>query len=157
MRSFLFVCFVSASVIACVDKPRGPEPVAAPTAPTKDPITGIAPGAADAGPVSEPRHDHVRLVEKTASEEREVKVPANTQSQLEACHAKGGGKVRVRITRQGDKRSLAIEPGSSLDPTERHCVLEALQALRDDEIGGSLGSGATVPATGFTSLLTVEW
>lgn len=156
MRTFLVLaCFIS--LVACIDKPRGPEPVAPPTAPTKDPITGIAPGAADAGPASEPRNDHVRIVEKTPNEEREVKLPGKAQSQLEACHTSGGGKLRVRITREGEKRSLAIEPGSSLDPTERHCVLEALQALRDDEIGGSLGSGATVPATGFTSLLTVEW
>jgi hypothetical protein len=136
----------------CLTRPPGPGPKASlESSAAADPITG------GKGAPAEPRHEHVKVVEKSDREEHEVALPAAAQARLERCHERGGGKLRVRVKGAGAKRVLEAEPGSSLHPTERRCVLDSLSALRDDEIGGSLGSGAVVPATGFSSLLTVEW
>ena len=136
----------------CLSRPPGSDPKSSlDSSAAADPITG------GKGAAAEPRHEHVRVVEKSEREEHEIALATAAQSRLEHCHERGGGKLRVRVKGTGAKRVLEAEPGSSLHPTERRCVLDSLSALRDDEIGGSLGSGAVVPATGFSSLLTIEW
>jgi hypothetical protein len=81
---------------------------------------------------------------------------APVRAQLEACRGVAGGKVRIRVSRASGELSFDVEPGASLDPTERRCVLEALRSIHD-AVGTNLSTGASVPPTGFTSLLTVEW
>jgi hypothetical protein len=106
-----------------------------------------------------PGEHFVKLTESTApSEEHEVSVPEPVQTRLEACHPRhDGGKLRFRIVRDQGQISFRPEPGSPLDPTERQCALQALKEMRQDDIASSLWSGATVPATGYTPLLTIEW
>lgn len=72
---------------------------------------------------------------------------------IEACHGSGGGKVRIRVRQADGKLAFEVEPGTSLDPTEKRCVLDALSTIRDSE----QPSGPDVKASGFTSLITVEW
>jgi hypothetical protein len=75
---------------------------------------------------------------------------------LQGCRQSGGGKVNVRITREGGVLHLSVEPGASLDPTARHCVLEALSTVDLEETGGNVG-GPTVRPSGFTSRISVSW
>jgi hypothetical protein len=75
---------------------------------------------------------------------------------LQGCRQSGGGKVNVRITRSEGLFHLSVEPGASLDPTARHCVLEALSTVDLEETGGNVG-GPTIRPSGFTSLITVSW
>jgi len=79
-----------------------------------------------------------------------------TAQAIEACRGPRGGKLVIRL--HADKGRLIAEPqaGSSLDPTARQCVLDALTASPIDE-SSSLATGANVKPTGFTSLLTIEW
>lgn len=79
-----------------------------------------------------------------------------TAAAIEACHGPRGGKLVIHL--HAEKGRLIAEPqaGSSLDPTARQCVLDALTASPIDD-SSSLATGANVKPTGFTSLLTVEW
>ena len=81
---------------------------------------------------------------------------APARARIEACRSSSGGKLRVRVRNVAGKLAFEVEPGSSLNPTERKCVLEALTTLREDG-ASSLSTGATVRPTGFTSLITIEW
>jgi hypothetical protein len=54
------------------------------------------------------------------------------------------------------KLSFDLQPGSSLDPTERRCLLDALATLDVDE-SAPAWTGLNVRPTGFTSLITIEW
>jgi hypothetical protein len=81
---------------------------------------------------------------------------APVRARLEGCRGVAGGKVRIRVSRASGTLSFDVEPGASLDPTERRCVLEALGSIHD-AASARLSTGASVPPTGFTSLLTVEW
>lgn len=60
--------------------------------------------------------------------------------------------VRVRKA-PGGKLAFDVASGSSLDPTERQCVLEALSTLEVDE-SATAWTGISIPPSGFTSLLT---
>jgi hypothetical protein len=76
---------------------------------------------------------------------------------LERCHGPVGGKLRVRVRRGAmGKLSFDLQPGSSLDPTERRCLLDALATLDVDE-SAPAWTGLNVRPTGFTSLITIEW
>jgi hypothetical protein len=75
---------------------------------------------------------------------------------LEQCHPGSSGKVNVRVTREGGSTHLHIEPGASLDPSEGHCVLEALSTVELEETGSNVGGPAVKPS-GFTSLITISW
>ena len=56
----------------------------------------------------------------------------------------------------GEKLAFDVAPGSSLDPTEKKCVLEGLSTIVVDE-SSTAWAGLNVRPTGFTSLLTIEW
>jgi len=91
---------------------------------------------------------------KTSDELGAVFEPA--LDRLETCRRGSGGKVMVRVKSSAGKTRFDVEPGSSLDPTERRCVLEALSQSNVDE-GATLNQGGTVRPTGFTSLITIAW
>jgi hypothetical protein len=76
---------------------------------------------------------------------------------IEHCRARAGGKLVVRVRKApSGKLAFDVEPGSSLDPAETKCVLEALSTLDIDE-ASTAWTGLNVTPTGFTSLLTIEW
>ncbi len=76
-----------------------------------------------------------------------------TRTRIEACRG-ANGKVRVRVYEEAGTVKFRIEPGSSLDATQRRCLLEALSTIDD---GSNLSTGATVRPTGFSSLVTIGW
>jgi hypothetical protein len=51
---------------------------------------------------------------------------------------------------------VTAQPGTSLDPTQRSCAVEALTRAFGTETASNVG-GPAVPPSGFTSLLTVRW
>lgn len=82
---------------------------------------------------------------------------APVRPRIEHCRGASGGKVQIRVHREaGGRLAFAVEPGTSLDPTERKCVLDALATIAADE-SATAWSGPNVRPTGFTSLLTIEW
>ena len=83
---------------------------------------------------------------------------APARSRIEHCHAGGAGKLNVRVRRApGGKLAFDLAPGPSLDPTEKKCVLDALNSLSQNEPSTANTGGVSIPPTGFTSLLTIEW
>ncbi len=77
---------------------------------------------------------------------------------LEHCRGSSGGKLIVNVRKQpGGKLAFDVLPGTTLDPTERDCALDALKRLDVNESSTAWTGGASFPPTGFTSLLTVEW
>lgn len=76
---------------------------------------------------------------------------------LEACRGAKGGKLSIRVRESAPgKLGFDVEPGSSLDPIERQCVLDALNTIQIDP-NSMAWMGPSVPPSGFTSLLTIEW
>jgi len=129
--SVLAACMVACTFCAC-----------SPVAPTRSPttVTGADEGTNAA---LEPPAD-AALIEPV-------------RSRVEHCRARAGGKLLVRVRRApGGKLAFDIAPGSSLDPTEKQCALEALSTLDVDE-SSTAWAGLNVRPTGFTSLLTIEW
>jgi hypothetical protein len=83
---------------------------------------------------------------------------APVRSRLEHCRGATGGKLIVRVKRApGGKVAFDIAPGTSLDPTERRCALDALNSLQQSESSTAWTGGTSIPPSGFSSLLTVEW
>lgn len=78
------------------------------------------------------------------------------RTRLENCRGTTGGKLRVRARGVAGKLAFDVEPGSSVDPTDKQCVLEALSTIHDDE-SATAWTGLNVRTTGFTSLITIEW
>jgi hypothetical protein len=80
------------------------------------------------------------------------------RSQIEHCRGASGGKLIVRVRKApAGKLAFDVAPGTSLDPTERKCVLDALNSLPQTESSTAYTGGASFPPTGFSSLLTIEW
>jgi hypothetical protein len=75
---------------------------------------------------------------------------------VESCHQGGSGKVRVGVHESGGKLSLDAETGPSLDPMDKPCVLEALSTVHEASTR-NLSYGPSVPPTGFTSQVAIEW
>lgn len=92
----------------------------------------------------------------SASEAEALVAPARPR--LESCHQGQGtdGKLRIRVHESDGKLAFEVQPDSSLDPTEKQCVLDALSKLNDPTLT-NLSYGPSVPPTGFTSLITIEW
>lgn len=77
---------------------------------------------------------------------------------IEHCRAGSGGKLEVRVRKApGGKLAFDLQPGSSLNPTEKQCVLAALSTLDVNESSTAWAGGTSLPPTGFTSLITIEW
>lgn len=156
MNGSRLVCVATliCSLLGCGSRPEGAPTSAVSGARDVDPITGRPLEPLDP---EGPRHDHVKVVERDPKDEHEVRIPLRAQQELEECHAKGGGKVRLRLRRENGRRTFEVVGARSLSPAEQRCVLDSLQRLRDDETPGALGARPDVPVTGFTSFLTVEW
>lgn len=83
-------------------------------------------------------------------------VIAPVRSRIESCRGTTGGKLRIRVHEAAGKLAFDVEPGMSLDPTEKQCVLDALATIHEG-VSSTVWTGASVPPTGFTSLITIEW
>lgn len=155
-RSLVLAALVSGCAAAAPPRDASPVSPGSDSAPVERRTT---PASSDAEPAGEPTEHHVRILESTPTEEHEIgaRVPAPVLSRLEECHHGGPGKLRVRVRNEAGRVSFEAQPSSTLDPTERKCALQALSALRRDDLPSTLWSGATVPATGNTPLLTIEW
>ena len=80
------------------------------------------------------------------------------RSRIEHCRAGRGGKLVVRVKKEPrGKVAFEVAPGTSLDPTERKCALDALNSLQTGESSTLWTGGASVPPSGFSSLMTIEW
>lgn len=80
------------------------------------------------------------------------------RAQIEHCRGASGGKLVVRVRRApGDKLAFDVAPGTSLDPTEKKCVLDALNSLQQNESSTAWTGGTSIAPSGFSSLLTIEW
>jgi hypothetical protein len=111
----------------------------------------------DAGSAKPPNTVHLEVTEASGlPRELVARVYEAAREPLQGCQQSGGGKVNVRITRHEGLFHLSVEPGASLDPSARHCVLEALSTVDLEETGGNVGGPAIRPS-GFTSLITVSW
>jgi hypothetical protein len=122
-------------------------------------LLAIAPKttALDAGLAKPPDAVHLEVTEADGlPRELVAHVYEAAREPLQGCRQSGGGKVNVRITRREGLFHLSVEPGASLDPSARHCVLEALSTVDLEETGGNVG-GPTIRPSGFTSLITVSW
>jgi hypothetical protein len=79
---------------------------------------------------------------------------APLRDRMRECAAGRSGVVRVRIKNEKNRTSMDIEPGSSVDGSNR-CVLEALSTVDvDDALSRSSPSNR---ASGFTSVVRIEW
>jgi hypothetical protein len=125
--------------------------------PEAPPVVVLTATPIDAGSVVAPEAVHLAVTEATGLPTALVaRVYEAAREPLQGCRQAGGGKVDVRITRRDGLFHLSVEPGASLDPSARHCVLEALSTVDLEETGGNVG-GPTVRPSGFTSLITVSW
>ncbi len=114
-------------------------------------------GAIEAGPTEVPGTVHLWVTEANGVPPALVaQAYQAAREPLQSCQQSGGGKVNVRITRQEGRFHLSVEPGASLDPSARHCVLEALSTVELEDTAGNVGGPAIKPS-GFTSLITVSW
>ena len=125
-------------------------------APPRAPVS--APNAATTeGPPPPAPRCRLTVTNTEGCEPRDVEVLiAPVRTRIENCRGTSGGKLRIRVRRQAGRLAFDVEPGSSLDPTERQCVLDALSTVRDGE-SSTEWSGGNARPTGFTSLLTLEW
>lgn len=156
----LAACTILASLACGVTAPsRSPatttaaaEPISAPRAPDR---------ATDAstlvGPPAPPQRCRLTVTDTKGCGPRDVEaLVAPVRTRIENCHGSSGGKLRIRVSKAAGKLAFDIEPGSSLDPTERQCVLDALSTIHEDE-SSTAWSGVGLRPTGFTSLITIEW
>jgi hypothetical protein len=120
------------------------------------PTTHVVPGATSRDPSGPPCRLTVTSTAGCAPDEVEAMI-APIRPRIERCRAHGGGKIHVRVQKApSGKLAFDVLPGSSLDPTEKKCVLEALSALNADE-SATGWSASNVRPTGFTSQVTIEW
>ena len=135
---------------------RSPSPKDS-TAGTRGPKTAThVPVAEASGPPVAPEC-RITATETQGCGKSEVEaLVAPVRPRIESCRHGSGGKLRVRVHESGGKLAFDAQAGSSLDPADKQCVLEALSTL-NDTTSTNLSFGPSVPPTGFTSLLTIEW
>jgi hypothetical protein len=119
-------------------------------APAPPPAMETRPAAAGAGP-----RVSVERVEP-GNAELEQALRAALEKRVRGCEAGSGSRVvrmRVDATREGTK--VAFTSGDALEPSSRKCALAALAAIESAEI--PTRATASVPPSGFTVLLRIEW
>lgn len=119
-------------------------------------------GCGGAGAKAPPRATETRAAQITVTEiggttpERTGVLFAPAHDSLETCRGATGGKLRVRVHTKADGTlGVEAEPGSSLDPQARRCVLDALQGASLTDLANA--GGPVIKPTGFTAIVTVEW
>lgn len=161
MRHLIGVALVTCVVVACGASPRPRSPatttaVAEPVVAPQDAAAAEADPRAVVGPPAPRCRVTVTDAEGCRPQDVEALI-APVRPRMEHCRGESGGKLRVSVRKgAGDKLAFHVEPGSSLDPTEQECVLDALRSILIDE-SSTAWAGLNVPPSGFTSLITVEW
>ncbi len=165
MRQLLGVALIACiACIACLIIACGSTPPARTAAPAG--TVGLrgasaapagAPYASPEGPPAPPSRCRLTVTETEGCGAQDVEaIVAPVRPRLESCRGAGGGKLRIRARKAGGKLGFDVEPGSSLDPSQRRCVLDALATINEDE-SSTAWTGLNVRPTGFTSLITIEW
>jgi len=109
------------------------------------------------GPPAPSQRCRLTVTDTEGCRPRDVEeVIAPVRRRLENCRGTSGGKVAVHVRKAAGKVAFDIEPGSSLDPREKQCVLDALSSLQSDE-SSTAWAGVGLRPSGFTSLITLEW
>jgi hypothetical protein len=161
-RFATFFVLTCAALSAACSPPHETKPPADPRPVTLGATTGATTGATvgrsvDAGPTQGRGAIQLTVAETNGlSPALVTRAYEAAREPLRVCQQAGGGKVNVRIARGEGRFHLDVEPGASLDPTARHCVLEALSTVELEDTAGNMG-GPTVKPSGFTSLITVSW
>ena len=152
----VFLASFAVAVFAC-----GSPPPQAP-APTGDTMSAvIAPSAAPTavGPPAPAPRCRLTVTDTQGCGTSDVeKLIAPVRTRIENCRSSSGGKLRIRARKApGGKLAFDVEAGSTLNPTEKQCVLEALGTLHEEDAPGAFTGTGGIPPSGFTSLITVEW
>jgi hypothetical protein len=115
--------------------------------------SSLRPADTPPAPPSRPLALHVE--ESTgASHEEVAALLAPATGALEVCAPGVPLTVRVRLSTQTGSLTASLEPGTSLDPVLRECVLEALSTVN---LQGD-GENTAVPRPSrFTSLLSISF
>jgi hypothetical protein len=109
-------------------------------------------------PIGPPAMCRLTTTETVGCDSREVEALLEpVRVRLEACRGSSSGKLTIRVRSAGGKLTLDPVPGSSLDPRQRQCVLDALTQVYTTENTTLWSVAPGVPPTNFTSLLTVSW
>jgi len=119
--------------------------------------TAIAPATADQRAQIEPTPLQVRAQTISGSEHTRLSsalIPA--RERLRQCLPGSNGKVNVLVTQRENSIHLGFEPGESLDPTAKDCMLEALSTVDLEETGTNVGGTSYTP-TGYTSIIQISW
>jgi hypothetical protein len=142
-------------LFACGNASPPASPAAVSTAPPSSVAAASPVAAVDAG-VTPSTGMRVDVTESKGVSSAQLAPLVQAKTPLQHCHNGAGGKINVRITRKDNATNMSVEPGASLDPEARHCVLEALSTLGLEETGGNVGGPGGKPS-GFTSLITLSW
>ncbi|HSO35779.1 MAG TPA: hypothetical protein VLT33_24790 [Labilithrix sp.] len=154
MRPWIGLALVTCTILGCAAP--APAPVRSTTTAASTP-PGV-PLAAPEGPPAPASRCRLTVTDTEGCGPADVeKIIEPVRPRLERCRTTTGGKLLVRVRKAGRGRlAFDLEPGSSLDPTEKRCVLDALASLEVDE-SSTAWTGLNVRPTGFTSLITIEW
>ncbi len=147
-----------AAVAACAGResppPKTPQ-VAASASATPSPLAAIY--GPDGGVAQRAKYTRFTITEFSGrSSEETGRYFEPAQIPVEACRKSNGGKLVARVRSEKGKLAIDAEPGASLDPTEKRCILEALQQTQIDD-ASIVNAGPSTRPTGFTSLITIEW
>jgi len=84
-------------------------------------------------------------------------IVAASKPSLDECRGRaGGGTLRLRVVGTKSSAKITIDPGSTVNDSVRHCVLEALSSL-DVPDTLSQASPSMRPSAGFSSIIAVNW
>lgn len=102
-----------------------------------------------------PMRFEVRRVEGTTAVHIQTLLDPAREA-VRRCVDGGGGKLEIQLTNRRSGLEISVEPGPSLEPTARACVLAALSSIHLEQTGSLAGGPSPAPSS-FTSLVTVSW
>jgi hypothetical protein len=81
---------------------------------------------------------------------------APVQEPVEKCTPPRPGVLQVRVASHGGRAAVHLVPGSTVDPTTRQCVMDALAAI---DIGSALPPSGqpSADARDFASTVDISW
>ncbi len=171
MRTSVGLAALAATIIGACGGPAASRPSATATAATDARGPRAAAGASGApaqaapaasvveGPPPPAPRCRLTVTETDNCRPNDVEaLVAPVRSRLERCRGASGGKLIVRVRKMpGGTVAFDVAPGTSLDPTERKCALDALNSLQQSESSTAWTGGTSIPPSGFSSLLTIDW
>ena len=81
---------------------------------------------------------------------------APVQEPVERCLPPRPGVLRVRVASEAGRTAVQVAPGSTVDPTTRQCMLDALAFI---DVAAVLPAGGTpsADARDFASTVNISW